>query len=215
MDNPFLYELVGYVGSVLVALSLTMKSLLRLRVINLGGALFFVCYGFLIHALPVIVLNLLIVGVNVVYLAQMWKQKDYFKLMEVNFDSRYLGNFIDFYQKEIREFFPGYMFKPKSGQLVVFVLRNMVPAGVLIVRPQGGQAEIFLDFVIPGYRDFRAGRFLFEESAEYFLQKGIRQLTSAAGDLRHESYLKRMGFELNQGIYRRQVQPKILTNGVL
>ncbi len=215
MEATLIYELVGYVGSVLVAVSLMMKSLLRLRVINLVGALFFVLYGLLISALPVAFLNALIVGVNVYYLAQMWKQKDYFKLMEVNSDSRYLKNFVDFYEKEIREFVPSYLFKPKSDQLVVFVLRNMVPAGVLIVRPQGEQAEVFLDFVIPGYRDFRAGKFLFEESADYFWQKGIKQLVSAPGDPRHESYLKRMGFEFNQGTYQRMVQPRILNDGVL
>ncbi|MBI3163860.1 MAG: YgjV family protein, partial [Chloroflexi bacterium] len=73
MEATLIYELVGYVGSVLVAVSLMMKSLLRLRVINLVGALFFVLYGLLIGALPVAFLNALIVGVNVYYLAQMWK----------------------------------------------------------------------------------------------------------------------------------------------
>jgi hypothetical protein len=105
MELPFFYELIGYLGSVLVAISLTMRSVSRLRIINLIGALIFVAYGFLIHAAPVVLLNSLIVGVNVFYLAQMWNQKDYFKLMEVHYDSRYLKNFIDFYQKEIHAFF--------------------------------------------------------------------------------------------------------------
>jgi hypothetical protein len=210
MELSLFYELIGYAGSLLVAISLMMRSVFRLRVINLIGALFFVIYGILIHAVPIVLLNSLIVGVNVYYLVQMWNQKDYFKLMEVNHHSTYLKNFVEFYQREIHEFFPSYLFKPQPDQLVLFVLRNMVPAGVLIVRPQGEEAEIFLDFVIPGYRDFRAGKFLFEESASYFQQKGIKRLISDPGNPRHESYLKRMGFHEENGKYVRAVQVNIV-----
>jgi hypothetical protein len=210
MESSFLHELIGYAGSILVAISLMMKSLVRLRFINLVGALFFTVYGFLIGALPVVFLNMLIVAINVYYLLQMWNQKDYFKLMEVFYDSRYLRNFVDFYQKEIKEVFPSYLFKPQSDQLAVFVLRNMVPAGVLIIKPQGEQAEVFLDYVIPDYRDFRAGRFLFDESSEYFQQKGIKQFVSEAGNARHEAYLKRMGFQVENGVYYYALPAKVM-----
>ena len=53
MDTQFWFEMVGYLGSVLVAVSLMMKSLWRLRIINLVGASFFTVYGLLIGALPV------------------------------------------------------------------------------------------------------------------------------------------------------------------
>jgi hypothetical protein len=210
MDTHFWFEMVGYAGSVLVAISLMMKSLLKLRIINLVGALFFMAYGFLIGAEPVAALNGLIVGIDVYYLLQMWRQKDYFQLLDVSYDSRYLKNFVEFYRHEIAAFFPSYLFKPKEDQLVVFVLRNMVPAGLLIVRPQDERADVFLDFVIPGYRDFRAGRFLFEESAEFFQQRGIKRFISAPGNARHEAYLKRMGFQLDDGNYFRDVEPHVV-----
>jgi len=212
MDAHFWFEMVGYAGSVLVAISLMMESLWRLRIINLVGALIFTTYGLLIGAEPVAGLNALIVGIDVYYLWQMTRQKDYFHLLEVSYDSRYLKNFVEFYRKEIGEFFPSYLFKPKEDQLVVFVLRNMVPAGLLIVRARGEEADIFLDFVIPGYRDFRAGKFLFDESAEYFRQHGIRRFVSDAGNARHESYLRRMGFHLDGANYIRDMDPQILEN---
>lgn len=210
MQTALVYELIGYAGSILVAVSLTMTSLWRLRIINLAGAIVFVVYGLLIGALPVAFLNGLIVCVNLYNIYQMSSRRDYFKLMEVNPDSRYLKNFVEFYRKEIHEFFPSYLFKPKKDQLVVFVLRNMVPAGVLIVKPEGDTAEIFLDFVLPGYRDFRAGKFLYFESAIFFQQKGIRRLASAPGNAAHEAYLKRMGFRLEHGKYYLEIPPVIL-----
>lgn len=201
MDSSFIYEIIGYAASLLVAFSLTMKSLQKLRIVNMIGAIVFIVYGLLIGAIPVAFLNTLILGVNVYNLWQMWQQKDYFTLMEVRAESAYLKHFLDFYRKEILEFTPTYLFKPKSEQLVLFVLRNMMPVGVLIVKPEEESATIFLDFVIPGYRDFRAGKFLFEQSAEFFRQRGITSLLSDPGNPRHETYLKRMGFKPNGGQY--------------
>ncbi|MBE0669479.1 MAG: YgjV family protein [Anaerolineales bacterium] len=215
MDTVLFYELVGYTGSLLVALSLTMKSLQRLRIINMIGATFFIAYGLLIGALPIALLNGLTLGVNAYNLWRMLQQKDYFTLMEIRPDSAYLRRFLDFYHKEISELIPTYLFKPSEDQTVIFILRNMVPAGLAIVKPTGETAQIFLDFVIPGYRDFRAGKFLFDESADYFWQKGIKQLVSAPGSPRHESYLKRMGFEMEEGKYQRRIQPKVLRDGAM
>jgi len=202
MEPSFLYELIGYTGSILVAISLMMKSLVRLRTVNMIGAIVFIIYGLLIGAIPVVFLNTLILGVNVYNLWQMLRQKDYFTLMEVRSESAYLKHFLDFYRKEILEFNPTYLFKPKSEQLVLFVLRNMMPVGVLIVKSEENTATIFLDFVIPGYRDFRAGKFLYDQSVEFFRQKGITRLITDAGNPRHETYLKRMGFKLIDGQYQ-------------
>jgi GNAT superfamily N-acetyltransferase len=203
--NQTLLEFIGYLGSVLIAISLTMKSLVRLRLINLAGALVFTIYGLLIRAYPVAALDGIIVAIDLYYLLQMWRQKDYFKLLEVSHDSAYLRSFVEFYRKEIAVFFPNYTFNPDADDLAVFVLRNMVPAGVLVVHRDGEQARVVLDFVIPGYRDFRAGRFLFEESAEFFRKHGLTRFVSEAGIARHESYLRRMGFELRNGLYYRNI----------
>ncbi|MFN8433634.1 MAG: YgjV family protein [Anaerolineales bacterium] len=198
MDSSFIYELIGYAASLLVAFSLTMKSLQKLRIVNMIGAVVFIVYGLLIGAIPVAFLNTLILGVNVYNLWQMWQQKDYFTLMQVRADSAYLKKFLEFYRTEISEFVPTYQFKPADDQIVVFILRNMLPVGVVIVKPEGDDARIFLDFVIPGYRDFRAGKFLFEESTEFYRQLGIQRLSTASGSKRHETYLQRMGFKLEE-----------------
>jgi len=198
MDSSPFFELIGYAGSLLVAFSLTMKSLQKLRIINMVGALFFITYGLLIGALPIALLNALTLSVNVYNLWQMWQQRDYFALMQVRADSAYLIKFLEYYRRDISELIPTYQFKPAEDQVVVFILRNMLPVGLAIVRPEGEEARVFLDFVIPGYRDFRAGKFFLEESAEFYRQKGIVRLSTAPGSKKHETYLKRMGFELKE-----------------
>jgi hypothetical protein len=70
--NPTLaYEIIGYIASALVAVSLMMSSILKLRVINLVGAALFTVYGLLIGAYPVAVMNLFIVLIDLYYLRDM------------------------------------------------------------------------------------------------------------------------------------------------
>ena len=106
MDTHLLYELIGYLASILVALSLTMRSILRLRLINLLGAAFFTVYGLLITAYPVAFLNGLIVGINLYYLYEMKRAKNYFTILEAHHDAAYLRMFLRYYAEDIKRFFP-------------------------------------------------------------------------------------------------------------
>lgn len=200
MSTPWVYELIGYVASVLVAISLMMSSILKLRVINLAGAVTFTAYGLLIGAYPVAAVNAFIVGVNVYYLRQIRKTDEYFRLLEVDRDDPYLRYFIDFHAAGIRRYLPRFEYRPAPDALAVFVLRDLVPAGLFIgtVR-EPGVLEVELDFVIPGYRDLRVGRFLFTERADFFHQRGIRRIVSAPGSPEHRDYLVKMGFRPEDG----------------
>ena len=76
-------EIIGYVGSILVAVSLMMSNIWRLRWINLAGAVFFVIYGLAVKAYPVAVVNAFIVAIDAYYLGMLAGRKDYFNLMTV------------------------------------------------------------------------------------------------------------------------------------
>jgi len=210
--HPNQIELIGYTGSILVAISLMMKSLLRLRVINLFGALFFTIYGALLGAYPVAVLNGLIVGIDIYYLVQMWRQKDFFTFLEVSPQSEYMRAFVDFYKEDIAGIIPGYIHQitSKESQICFFILRNMVPAGLFIAQVQGEEAHIQLDYVIPNYRDFQVARFIFEENAAFFTQHGIRRFISEGGSPFHRKYLERMEFVRTGELYVHEIGKQIL-----
>ncbi len=201
MDIHFWLEMVGYLGSVLVAISLMMRSLLRLRVINSLGCVVFIIYGVWIHAYPVAILDGFIVCINVFYLTRMLRQKDYFQLLEIDHDSAYLSSLLDFYKDEVKEIYPDYVHNAESGHPTWLVLRNMVPAGVFVLQREAAQAKVLLDYVIPTYRDFRVARFFYHEKAEYFHGQGIDRFVSAPGRPRHARYLERMGFRLKDAMY--------------
>jgi hypothetical protein len=211
VDYRLLLELLGYVASVLVAVSLMMSSILKLRIINLIGALCFTAYGLLIGAYPVAAVNFVITLINIYYLYQIFATKEYFTLLEVQHDSKYLQSFLRFYATEIKKFLPAFTYTPSDQLLLLFILRDMVPAGLFIAEPRpDGSLWIHLDFVIPGYRDFKIGQFLYGEKADFLRQKGFHRVYSVSGSKPHANYLRRMGFTPDSAdksglIYSRQI----------
>ncbi len=193
MSEQMMLEVLGYTASALVAISLTMSSILRLRIINLIGAITFTVYGWLIGAIPVAAVNLFIVFINLYYLRGMMRTREFFRLLEVSGPSEYVQYFLDHYAAQIRRFTPG---APAAGgaDLCVMVLRDLVPAGLLMGDVEGHTLRVRVDFVIPRFRDFKVGRYLYEECAGFFSERGIREIVSPRGSSEHEKYLRRMGF---------------------
>jgi GNAT superfamily N-acetyltransferase len=192
MLDPWIAEIIGYAASILVAISLMMSSILKLRIVNLIGAATFALYGLLIGSMPVAIVNVFIVFVNVYYLNGMMKANEYFRVLAVDPDDEYLRYFLRFHREDIQRFLPDYADEPSD--LHVFILRDLVPAGVLIGRQEGDELRVQLDYVIPRFRDFKIGRYLFDERADLFADRGIAHIVTPAGSLRHQAYLERMGF---------------------
>ena len=99
-----IYEIIGYTASGIIALSMTMSSIVKFRWINLVGASIFATYGILIGALPVAILNGLIVAIDIYYLLRIYGKKELFETLEVRKDNRYLLRFLEFHHDEIQKF---------------------------------------------------------------------------------------------------------------
>lgn len=196
MQKHFYIELIGYVASALIAFSMMLSSILRLRLINLAGALAFTVYGILIGAIPVAILNGLIVLVNAHYLLRMLRAKEYFHLLSLRPDPDYLQYFLRYYADDIRRFFPQYEHRAAENEIAIFILRDCTPAGVFIAEEQPrGVLHVRLDYAIPRYRDFKIGRFLFVTQAEFFRERGIREIIVSPQHAEVRAYLIEVGFE--------------------
>lgn len=194
---PLWIELIGYVGSVLVAVSLMMSSLVKLRWINLVGALAFAVYGWIVGAYPVMVVNGFIVLVNIYFLFRIHRKHDYFSLMAIRrVDNNYLQTFLDFHQKDINRFFPGFSLENIDNPRVTFILRNVNPAGLVVYQEDEEEVRIHLDYVLPMYRDLRCAKFFLEKMAPIWRGRGMKKLLSPAAGATHRDYLKRLGFRL-------------------
>lgn len=189
-------EWFGYAASVVVAVSLMMSSLLKLRWYNLLGASLFSAYGFLIHAYPVAVLNGFIACADVYYLVRMYSAKERFTIVTVSPKSEYLACFLQEYRADILHFFPHFNFNMDENRVSFYVLRNLVPASVFIGNPtEEGTLEVELDFAIPAYRDFKPGEFLFRQNQALFKKRGFTRFVARSSAKEHDRYLQKMGFQ--------------------
>jgi hypothetical protein len=194
-------EWLGYLSSVIVAVSLLMSSIIKLRWYNLVGSILFAVYGYMINAIPVALINSVIVFINIYYLFKIYTEKEYFKLIEINEESNYIKSFFEFYRNEIAKYSPDFNFNMSGAAVSFFVLRNMVPAGIFMASEYDKESLLInLDFVMPEYRDFKIGKFVFEDNESYFKGKGYKKLFCYVSNNEQNVYLKKMGFqEVNQG----------------
>jgi hypothetical protein len=188
-------QLLGYSASILIATSLLMRSIVRLRLVNLMGALTFSVYGFLIGATPVGVLNLMTAAINIVQLIRLRRRHEIFRLLEIAPDSPYLRYLLDVQRADIERFFPGFRYEAAGNRMVLLIVRDLVPAGVLIGTANGNSLQVELDYVVPQFRDLKVGRFLFVDEADFFRSRGFREILSPADTPVHARYLSRMGYE--------------------
>lgn len=188
-------EIIGFIASAVVAISLMMRNVFWLRIINGIGALIFTIYGALIHSAPVAVMNGFVLLIDLYYLSQSF-QSDYFKVLEVEPDAYYLRKFLAFYHNEIVKFMPEFSGEIADDANVFFILRNMVPAGLLITREHADSTLwVEMDFAIPAYRDSKIGKFFYAHQAEIFDVHKYNAVYSEGHTRAHQKYLKRVGFK--------------------
>jgi len=203
-------EWIGFAASVIIALSMTMSSIVKFRWINLIGATTFSIYGFLIGALPVGFLNGFIAAVDIYYLLTIYGKKEVFETIEINEDNNYLLRFLEFHHKDIQKFFPGFSYKPEMNTIGFFILRDMAVAGLFLAhRENKNILKVGLDYVIPEYRDFKNGKFIYLQLRKKFIDEGFEMVKASAKSKKYSQYLKKIGFSENQqGIFIKKLKEK-------
>ena len=196
MAPEAIYEWIGYAASFLVLVSLIMRSIKKLRLINLMGSLLFVIYGYLIGAYPVTVMNLGIVLVNIYYLKQIFTKEDYFKTLFVHANDDYTNAFMDFYRENMTNFMSVKRNLLEDSEFRFLILRNMDAAGLLVAKAYDEETlEITLDYAAPRFQDFKTGKFIYKKEAERFKTAGYKRMIAFAQNEKHKHYLVRMGFK--------------------
>ena len=206
MDSNILLW-VGYAASAVIALSMTMNSIVKFRWINLLGASSFATYGFFIDAYPVMGLNGFIVAVDIYYLLKIYTQKHLFDTLEIRGDNKYLLKFLSYHKTEIQKFFPDFEYKPEINTVSFFVLRNMAVAGIFLAhREDNNVLKVGLDYVVPEYRDYKNGKYVYHRLKEGFIKDGYKKIIAEASSKTHIKFLKKFGFKKNkEGLFEKEL----------
>lgn len=207
MSGDFVVELVGYLGSALVIASLAQKSILRLRAIGLLGSISFLIYSLFIQAYPIAIVNVIAGSIHAYYLRQLVSRPEaIFSTLEVDRGSAYLQRFLEFHSGDIGRFQPEFRSELDERVSARFVLRDMIPAGLVVCRADGDAQKVVLDYAIPEYRDFKLGRYVFSGRSGFF-SPGTT-VWSPASNSEHAHYLEQMGFvEVSEDRFELVVQP--------
>lgn len=199
--NDLALEILGYVASALIVLSLAMTSVVRLRIVSLIGSATFTVYGVLIDALPVALANGIIVVINIVNLYRLFSKDEAFSVVELGPESEFVARYIDHHRSDIEEVWPGFHYQPKEDQIRLMVLRDMVPAGLFIARMDGDTAIVEIDYAGKDFRDLKNARLLFGPRKSLLSERGIERVVTRADSDVHRRFLERFGFEHHDGHY--------------
>ncbi len=182
---------------------MTMNSIVRFRWVNLVGASCFCTYGFLLGAIPVGLLNGLIVCIDIYYLWNIYTKKEVFEILEIKPGSEYLVRFLEYHKNEIRKIHPTFEYNPTMNNLSYFILRNMQVAGLFLAHKDGNDTLVVgLDYVIPEYRDFKNGRYIYNRLTPDLRKAGIEKIKAEETTSYNEAYFKKLGFRKDeQGFY--------------
>ncbi|MGC4039873.1 MAG: hypothetical protein QM710_03515 [Flavobacterium sp.] len=198
---------IGYLASLIIVLSMMMPSIIKFRWINLIGALLFSIYGFLIGAIPVGVLNGIIVLVDIYYLISIYSKKEVFEILEINAKSEYLARFLKFHNEKIQQYSPGFAYEPHANSVSFYILRNMSIAGLFLAeRKNETELHVCLDYVLPEYKDFKNGKYVYFTLKSKFVEDGFTKVIAEGNNKNYFNYLKKLGFKETQaGVFEKEL----------
>ena len=196
-------EIVGYLGSVLVVVSMLMSSVVKLRVINMIGSIVSGAYALIVGAFPLVLMNACLIIINIYNLHKLLKSEQQYDLVEGNGDDTFLLCILEHYKDDIKTYFPEFVWKTGSFDAIYMVFCDAVPAGVLLGKMKdGGEMEVLLDYSTPTYRDCSVGEYLYNKLPE----RGVHKLVFSGKSQGHEGYMKRMGFVKENGVYVKKLK---------
>jgi hypothetical protein len=208
-------EIIGWVGSALVVVSLMQARVLRFRWMNFAGSVIAAAYNAVVGIWPFAVMNAVIAVIDAYWLWRLTRERhdaDVYQVVPVGAGDHYLRHVLGVHADDIARYYPSFVL-PGAGtaaepaRWAYLVLRGDETVGVVVVRDAGaGVGEVELDYVTPRFRDFTPGEFVYRRSG-VFAGTGLRSLVVADDARDTQAYLERVGFRQLEGRWRRDVEP--------
>ena len=188
---------VGYLASAFLAYSLIVNNALKFRWLNIFGCVFFIVYGVLITAFPVILANSILLGINIFQLVKLYSVKEKFQFIKIEQGDLLINKFLVFYWKDIRTFFPDFINHDLEPNTFCFVvLRDISIANIFIAKVDNdGIASVIINYTVPQYRDYKVGKFIFDRGKDYLISNNIKKIVyNKVDNKNHLHFIQVMGF---------------------
>ncbi|MFC3689523.1 hypothetical protein [Aquipuribacter hungaricus] len=205
MDSSAWLDALGWVGSAVLVLSLTLSNVLRFRALNLLASLVLTVFNAALGVWPMVAMNAAIVGINGFHLVRLLRTRDdarTYEVVAVDPRSEYLAHLLRVHAADVERHNPGFDLgevlareEPGGCRVAAFlVLRGDETVGVVVLCDGGdGVARVELDYVTARFRDLSVGTFVYRGDGR-LAQLGVHRLLAGRRMADREHYFTRVGF---------------------
>lgn len=206
MSTRAILELIGWIGSVLVVLSLAQARVWRFRIMNFAGAVLATFYNAVLGIWPFAAMNGVIAVIDAYWIARLKRESrlpsQAYELVEVHNDDAILGHFLKIHGEEAKAIYPHYSPETPNETNVVLMRGDEMVGLVVISETRDNTAHVSLDFVTERFRDFSPGKFVYSNSGLFDRLEATRiEILEGNPD-----YLQRMGFRREGSTWQRFVR---------
>jgi hypothetical protein len=191
-------DILGWAGSALLVYSVLQTRILRLRFFNCVASVLLLIFNAAIHVWPMVGLNLALTAINGFYIVRLVRGRHdsrSYQVVEVLPTEGYLRHLLHSFDTDIQRFNPGFSTSDADGaEFGSLILTGAETVGVVLARDAGDRsAQVELDYVLPKYRDFTPGEFVYRQGGP-FTSRGYQRVIAPPDMLGADAYLPKIGF---------------------
>lgn len=191
-------ELVGWFGSAVLVVSLLQTRVMRLRVLNAIASAILVGYNAAIQVWPMVGLNVVLVGINTVIIWRLLRGRHdarVYEVVPIGVEEPFLRHILDRHADDVAAFNPAPEELLAVAQHAFLIQTGDELVGVVLARAgaEPDEQQVVLDYVLPAYRDFTPGEFVFRPDGP-FARLGARRVVASPAMLASARYLEAVGF---------------------
>lgn len=202
-----LLEIVGWFGSAMLVVSLLQTRVMRFRVLNAAASAVLTGYNAVLGVWPMVALNLVLVGVNLwVVIGLLRRRHDAraYDVVRIGVGEPFLARVLARHADDIAAHTHAAPTAPFDAQHAFVVTSGDDLVGVVLSREgrTPDEQQVVLDYVLPPYRDFTPGEFVYRGDGP-FAQMGARRVVASPAMVaseKYRGYLVAVGFRPDAGL---------------
>lgn len=192
------WEIIGWVGSILVVVSLMIPSVRKFRILNLTGSLIATVYNAYFGIWPYMVMNGAIVLINVYWLWRLYRcdseGERVYEVVGTSGEAPVVQRFVERNHQDILRAYPQFSAESLGSASVFLVLYQEEIVGVIALQATvEGRCRIVLDFVTERFRDLTPGKHVYSDR-ELFAGIAATEVEISPDTTSDVGYFKRLGF---------------------
>ncbi len=199
-------DLLGWGGSALLVFSLLQTRVLRFRVLNLLACVVLVVFNGLLSVWPMVGMNVVLCAINLWFIVRLLRERHdeaAFEVLEVSPWDEYLRHVMRVHRADILRHQPDLVFDPEAERQHAFLVQRAdETVGVVLLRVDGDEGRVLLDYVTPRFRDFSPGEFVWRRSG-VLRELGLRRVVTPAEMV--APYYDHIGFRRSGDTYTLEV----------